>query len=134
VDLRVVKDTLSRRKKEADKANCEISRIDPGLVKITSDRTKLLVESKAVLDKIAKEDPRRAKDILVPALQLTGNHATLYSLSLAANGLYFGVKEASAYVPNFISNMNNFRDVILLLFKFKVSTRRAHYMIKYSNK
>ncbi|KAI7894341.1 uncharacterized protein EV154DRAFT_415464, partial [Mucor mucedo] len=73
VDLRVVKDTLSRRKKEADKANCEISRIDPGLVKITSDRTKLLVESKAVLDKIAKEDPRRAKDISVPALQLTGN-------------------------------------------------------------
>ncbi|CEP13341.1 hypothetical protein [Parasitella parasitica] len=122
VDLRVVKDSLSRRKKEADKANCEISRIDPGLVKITNDRTKLLLESKAVLDKIVEEDPGRAKEISVPALQLIGNHAILYSLSLAANGLYAGLKEGSAYVPNVISNMDSFRDVILLLFKFKAAT------------
>ncbi|KAG2208698.1 hypothetical protein INT47_007797 [Mucor saturninus] len=88
VDLRVVKDSLSRRKKEPDKANYEISKIDPGLVKITSDRTKLLVESKAVLDKIAK-DPIRARNISLSALQLTGNHA--------ANGLYVGLKEGSAY-------------------------------------
>lgn len=73
VDLRVVKDTPSRRKKEADKANCGISRIDPGLVKITNDRTKLLLESKAVLDRIFEEDPGRAKEISVPALQLVGN-------------------------------------------------------------
>ncbi|CEG84844.1 hypothetical protein RMATCC62417_18596 [Rhizopus microsporus] len=69
-DLRVIKDTLLMKKKEADKANCEISRIDPGLVKITSDGTKLLIQSKTVLDKLLEEDPEKAKEISVPVPQL----------------------------------------------------------------
>lgn len=73
IDSRVVKDILLRKRKEADKANCEVARINPGIIKITSDRTKLLIESKVVLDKLANGDPKRAKDICVPALQLVGN-------------------------------------------------------------
>lgn len=73
VDLRIVKNTLSRKKKKTDNANCEVSRINLGLVKTTKDRTKLFIESKIVLDKIVKEDPGRAKEISVPALQFIGN-------------------------------------------------------------
>ncbi|ORE05196.1 hypothetical protein BCV72DRAFT_243024 [Rhizopus microsporus var. microsporus] len=73
IDLRVVKDTLLVRKKKADKANCEISRIDPDLVKITSDGTKLLIGSKTVLNKLLEEDPEKAKEFSVLVPQLVGN-------------------------------------------------------------
>lgn len=72
VDLRALKDYLLRIKKEADKANCEVAKFDPSLIKITSDRTKLLIESKAVLDKLVGENPEKANDITIPGLQIIG--------------------------------------------------------------
>lgn len=72
VDLRVVKDTMSRRRKEADKANVEIVRFNPSMIKITNDRTKLLIESKTTLDKLIKEVPYIAQSISIPGLQITG--------------------------------------------------------------
>lgn len=72
VDLRALKDFLLRIKKEADKANCEVAKFDPSLIKITSDRTKLLIESKAVLDKLVGENPEKANDITIPGLQIMG--------------------------------------------------------------
>ncbi|EIE76421.1 hypothetical protein RO3G_01125 [Rhizopus delemar RA 99-880] len=72
VDLRALKDYLLRIKKEADKANCEVAKFDPSLIKITSDRTKLLIEPKAVLDKLVGENPEKANDITIPGLQIIG--------------------------------------------------------------
>jgi hypothetical protein len=105
------------------------------------------------LDKLVQEEPERAREISVPALQLIGNilfletffslnrsafflgnQTILYTVSIAVNGLYVSVKEGSVTVPNFIINIHNFRDMVLPLFKFKVSTRKALKMIKYSNK
>lgn len=71
MDLRVVKDTMSRRRKEADKANVEIVRFNPSMIKI-NDRTKLLIESKTTLDKLIKEVPYIAQSIAIPGLQITG--------------------------------------------------------------
>ncbi|RCH79269.1 hypothetical protein CU098_000311, partial [Rhizopus stolonifer] len=119
VDLRFLKDTLSRRRKEADKANCEVSKLGAGHIKITSDRTKLLIESKVILDHLIKEEPEKVKEIAVPALQLIGNRAILYSINLTTNGLYVAVKEGTAVIPNHISHIKDFREVIMLLFKFK---------------
>jgi hypothetical protein len=44
-----LKDTLPRRRKEDEKASFLISKIGPGHIKITSDRTKLLIESKGII-------------------------------------------------------------------------------------
>ena len=66
VDLRVVKDTMSRRRKEADKAKVEIARFNPSMIKITNDRTKLLIESKTTLVKLIKEVPEKNKDYCYP--------------------------------------------------------------------
>ncbi|KAG1465731.1 hypothetical protein G6F55_000946 [Rhizopus delemar] len=122
VDLRALKDYLLRIKKEADKANCEVAKFDPSLIKITSDRTKLLIESKAVLDKLVGENPEKANDITIPGLQIIGNKAILYSLRLAANGLYVDIKEGTAVIPNHVSHIKDFRETVLLLYKFKNAT------------
>ncbi|RCH78265.1 hypothetical protein CU098_004268, partial [Rhizopus stolonifer] len=46
VDLRFLKDTLSRKRKEADKANCEVPKMGAGHIKIANDKTKPLIKSK----------------------------------------------------------------------------------------
>lgn len=83
--MRFLKDTLSRRRKEADKANCEVSKMGAGHIKITSDRTKLLIESKAILDHLIKEELENVKEIAVPALQLIGS--ILFILSILFSNL-----------------------------------------------
>ncbi|KAG0749335.1 hypothetical protein G6F62_006447 [Rhizopus arrhizus] len=50
------------------------------------------------------------------------NRATLYSIHLAANGLYVAVNEGTSVVPNHIAHIKDFREVIMLLFKFKNAT------------
>ncbi|ORE10263.1 hypothetical protein BCV72DRAFT_192695, partial [Rhizopus microsporus var. microsporus] len=52
VDLRVVKDILSRRNKEAGMANVEMAKMGASIVKTCSDKSKLLIESKCVLDRL----------------------------------------------------------------------------------
>ncbi|KAG1051134.1 hypothetical protein G6F43_006640 [Rhizopus delemar] len=122
VALRILKDTLSRRRKEADKANVEIARSNPSLIKIATDRTKLHIESKIVLDKLIKGVSGRTRDISIPGLQITGSKFTLCSLKLGANGLYVGVKEGVAVIPNHTSHIKDFRETIKLLYKFKNAT------------
>lgn len=85
VDLRFLKGTLSRSRKEADKANCEVLKMGAGHIKATSDRTKLLIESKALLDHLIKEEPEDVKEIAVPALQLIGS--ILFILSILFSNL-----------------------------------------------
>ncbi|CEI90894.1 hypothetical protein RMCBS344292_16946 [Rhizopus microsporus] len=57
---------MSRRRKEADKAKVEIARFNPSMIKITNDRTKLLIESKTTLVKLIKEVPEKNKDYCYP--------------------------------------------------------------------
>ncbi|ORE02580.1 hypothetical protein BCV72DRAFT_214998, partial [Rhizopus microsporus var. microsporus] len=116
--------TLSRRKEEADKANVEFWRMNASDLKITTDRIKLFIESKCVLDHLVVEKTANAGDIAIPALQLIGNKSRLYSLRLVASVLYISVKKASAYIPSRASSIKVFRDVIELLFTFKVRIRK----------
>ncbi|KAG2224403.1 hypothetical protein INT45_002942, partial [Circinella minor] len=52
VDVRIVRDTLSRRRKEADQANVEMARKNPTISKTSSDRIKLLIESKCLAKEV----------------------------------------------------------------------------------
>ncbi|KAG2224390.1 hypothetical protein INT45_002929, partial [Circinella minor] len=121
VDVRIVRDTLSRRRKEADQANVEMARKNPTISKTSSDRIKLLIESKCVLDRLAKEVKHfKHHEIVIPALQLAGPRASFYSLQLGSNGLYIGMKDVSGTVPNKKKDLYLFRRVVDLLFRFKV--------------
>lgn len=68
----MLKDTVSRVRKEADKANMELARLDAPLSKTASDITKLLTESKCVLDQSVRENSHATEPIAIPALQLSG--------------------------------------------------------------
>ncbi|CAO3672236.1 unnamed protein product [Rhizopus microsporus] len=74
VDLRVIKDTLSRRNKEADTDNMELARMGASVVKTCSDKSKLLIESKCILDCLVREHPEQACNTVVPALQIVDNN------------------------------------------------------------
>ncbi|CEJ02322.1 hypothetical protein RMCBS344292_16329 [Rhizopus microsporus] len=120
-DLKVVRDTLLRRNKEAGAGNMEIARMGASVIKACSDKTKLLIESKCVLDHLVRASPHWAMDVAVPALQIIviGNKATLLSMRLVAPGMYVAVKEVAATIPGRASYVKDFRQVINLLFKFK---------------
>ncbi|RCH81494.1 hypothetical protein CU097_004579, partial [Rhizopus azygosporus] len=132
VDLRVVKDTMSRRRKEADKAKVEIARFNPSMIKITNDRTKLLIESKTTLVKLIKEVPEKNKDYCYP-WSTDHSKATLFSLKLGANGLYVEVKEGVTVPHNHIARIKEFREVIMLLFKLKARIKELYSIIKRFN-
>ncbi|CAO3684243.1 unnamed protein product [Rhizopus stolonifer] len=108
VDLRVMKDTLLRRKKEADKENCKISRIGLGLVKITSDKKVAdCVENSS--GQVSRRISRKSQRNSVSTLQLIGNRAILCSLGLAASGLYVGVKEGCATIPKISTTLSSLK-------------------------
>ncbi|KAI8379847.1 hypothetical protein EDC96DRAFT_434395 [Choanephora cucurbitarum] len=124
VDLRLVKDTISRRKKEASKANVEVAKFGASPAKITTDSSKLFIESKIVIDNLAKEEPKKANRTIVPSLQIVGNKIILFSVALEANGVYVAVREGSAFIPSHVSHVKDLRRVIKLLSKLKVSTQK----------
>lgn len=57
----------------------------------------------------------------------------MFSLELGANGLYVGVKEGVAVIPNHVARIKEFREVIMLLYKIKVSIEELCYTIMCSN-
>lgn len=73
VDVRAVCGRFSARRnlKEVDTANVEIARADASIGKITSDRTKLFIENKCVVDRLLFEGISK-EDAVVPCLQITG--------------------------------------------------------------
>ncbi|KAI7869482.1 hypothetical protein BDF14DRAFT_1722522, partial [Spinellus fusiger] len=117
VDVRVVRDNF--KQKETDSGNVELSRLDASVSKIISDRVKVLIESKCVVDRLLYEG-KLSSSIVVPALQLSGLRARLYSVRIAADGLYVAVDEGSSILPTTVTEIQSLRKTFCLLEKFKV--------------
>lgn len=122
VDVRAVYDQFSARKnqKEVDTANVEMARADASIGKITSDRTKLFIENKCVIDRLVLEGITK-EDAVVPCLQITGPKAILYSVRLAANGLYVGTEEGRCSLVKNGNDISNFRHAVNLVQTFRRS-------------
>jgi hypothetical protein len=142
VDLRVVRNVISKtnKRKEEGTDNAEIAGLGASIGKIDGGRCELLLESKCILDRLI--NATRDDTIVVCALQLAGINidiyeeyfnkedsnavtivglqATLFSLVLEADGLYVGIKEASASLPTSDSDLKNLREVYNVLSAFKV--------------
>ncbi|CEG82603.1 hypothetical protein RMATCC62417_16653 [Rhizopus microsporus] len=106
VDVRAVYDNFAARKskREADTRNVEILRLDASAGKVTGDKVKLFVESKCVVDRLLSENTP-SKDAIVPALQLSGLKAILFSLRLVGSGLYVAVEEDRCSLPTNVNNI-----------------------------
>ncbi|KAI7892661.1 uncharacterized protein EV154DRAFT_402736, partial [Mucor mucedo] len=114
-----LKSTLYRKNKETDLSNCEIAKMGSGQIKLTTDRTKLFIESKITLDNIVKDSTVKAKDLMIPAHQFIGrNLSILYSICLVAPSLYVAVKEGITVIPNYVNHVKDFRGVLELQNKY----------------
>ncbi|KAI7855845.1 hypothetical protein BDC45DRAFT_480527 [Circinella umbellata] len=119
VDLRLVTDTKAGKHCEDDRADCEVAKRETPISKSDTDQVKLLVESKLILDQLLA-----ATKYDKPALQLCGNCVFLYSLRLAADGLYVGAEEAQAMFRQNATEPNNLRNVVNLLDNFRLATEK----------
>lgn len=59
------------KRRESDNANVEVARLSAPVSKADTDKAKVLIESKLILDYCAIK--RGEKDLAIPALQLGGN-------------------------------------------------------------
>ncbi|KAG2222352.1 hypothetical protein INT45_009825 [Circinella minor] len=125
VDVRVVRDNYGaqKSKRESDTGNGELAKAHPSIGKITHDKAKLYIESKCVVDKLIAEI-RGGVHLSVPAIQLAGLEAKLYSLKLEEDGVYVGVLEGRCTLPTTASNLRQLQDTYKLLQKFYQATKK----------
>ncbi|KAG0165142.1 hypothetical protein DFQ28_008947 [Apophysomyces sp. BC1034] len=121
VDVRLVQDIVSKvnNRKEQDAANVEIARLDAPIGKIDSDRCKLFLESKCVIDRLVQVTGDC--NMIVCGLQLAGRKITLYSTAIESNGLYVAMKEESATLPATEVDLPDLRKVYQVLSMFRTA-------------
>ncbi|KAI9265407.1 hypothetical protein EDC94DRAFT_604808 [Helicostylum pulchrum] len=61
--------------------------------------------------------------MLLPGIRYLTRKAGPHSGIFSQNGLYVGAEESTATAPNRRSHIKDFREVINLLYKFKVSIK-----------
>ncbi|KAI8379786.1 uncharacterized protein BYT42DRAFT_546083 [Radiomyces spectabilis] len=135
VDVRAVRDNFSalRNRRESDAANVELARVGASLGKMFGDKMKLLVESKCVVDRTVK-DSNPEKIVAVPAMQITGLHAGLFSVRLGAPGLYVAVSEGTCQLPKTADMLRDLREAYVLLRKFKDASVNLSNAAIYGNR
>lgn len=122
VDVRALHDNFAARKnrQKSDTGNAEIKRMDASVGKAFSDKAKLLIESKCIVDRLLFENTPN-KCAIVPALQLTDLKATLFSLCLVSDGLYVALEDRCS-LPSNINDIDSLRQVYTLLQKLRRAT------------
>ncbi|KAI7855839.1 hypothetical protein BDC45DRAFT_567807 [Circinella umbellata] len=116
-------DTKAGKHCEDDHANCEVAKRETPVSKSDTNKIKLLVESKLILDQLLATT-KYDEPVAIPALQLCGNSVFLYSLCLAADGLYVGAQEAQGMFPQNAFELMNLRNVVNLLYNFWFATKK----------
>ncbi|KAI8379791.1 uncharacterized protein BYT42DRAFT_340731 [Radiomyces spectabilis] len=132
---RVVRDEFPalNNKKESHMGNVTISHMNEPVGKTTIDKAYLFIESKCVIDRtIIDSNPDRP--VVVPAMQIIGSHAKLFSVRLAAPGLYVVVSEGSCTLPTTVDTFRDLREVYILLRKFKDASVDLSNALIYSNR
>ncbi|KAL7326746.1 hypothetical protein PS15p_209036 [Mucor circinelloides] len=88
VDLRVLDDeVIQRYNQETEVAVAEFAKSLPGYAKFTSDRSKLQIEAKVVIDNHIRNDTNITS---VESLQICGLEVFITNLKLESPGLYVG--------------------------------------------
>ncbi|KAG0173469.1 hypothetical protein DFQ29_007951 [Apophysomyces sp. BC1021] len=104
-------------RKEQGADSVEIARLDASIGKTDSDRCKLFLESKCVIDRLVQVTGDC--NVIVCGLQLAGRKITLYSTAIESNGLYVAMKEESATLPATEVDLPDLRKVYQVLSMFR---------------
>ncbi|GAA5798396.1 hypothetical protein HPULCUR_003798 [Helicostylum pulchrum] len=117
IDLRVLLDTtVQRHNVENDVSSGEFAKYDPGRLKHQSDRCKLMIEGKIIINNMISRDI----DICsIPILQICGTELIILVNSLVAPGLYVGNELHSFSLLNTFENFKLVPDLVKSLLKFR---------------
>lgn len=117
VDMRILHD---RRRQgfdvETNVGAMEAAEEDPGDAKYLSDRCKVLVESKAMIDKFLLDG---CLIDTVDSLQICGLEVYFGSISLAARGLYVGTQFYNGTISNSLNDLTTHLDLAFNLLCFR---------------
>lgn len=117
IDLRILFDkTIQRFNVEHDISSGEFSKYDPGHLKYQSDRCKLMIEGKTIINNLVS----RGLDLhTIPILQICGTELIIIVNSLVAPGLYVGNELNSFSLVNTFENFKILPDMVKSLLNFK---------------
>ncbi|KAI9274146.1 hypothetical protein EDC94DRAFT_580098 [Helicostylum pulchrum] len=110
IDLRVLLDTtVQRHNVENDISSGEFAKYDPGRLKHQSDRCKLMIEGKIIINNMISRDI----DICsIPILQICGTELIILVNPLVAPGLYVGNELHSFSLLNTFENFKLVPDLV----------------------
>jgi hypothetical protein len=104
VDLRILFDkTIQRFNVEHDISSGEFSKYDPGQLKYQSDRCKLMIEGKTIVNNMVSCGLNLHT---IPILQICGTELIILVNSLVAPGLYVGNELNSFSLINTLEKMS----------------------------
>lgn len=99
-----------------DVASGEFAKYDPGNLKYQSERCKVMIEGKTVINNVIS----RGLDITcIPVLQICGTELYFLAISLVAPGLYVGNEISSFSLINTIENFKILPDLTRSLLEFQ---------------
>ncbi|KAL9555501.1 hypothetical protein PS6_002816 [Mucor atramentarius] len=137
VDMRILHDKVRQRyNAETDIGVCEAAEEDPGNAKYIGDRCKVMIESKAVIDRFVLDGCLIDS---VDSLQVCGPEVHFGNTSLAESGLYVGTQFYSATIDKSLSDLSKYLDLAFHLLCFhdqcvSISNQYEEHLIKTRSK
>lgn len=118
VDLRVLDDEVVQRySQETEVAVAKFAKSSPGCAKFTSDRSKLQIEAKVVIDNHIRNDTNITS---VDSLQICGLEVFITNSKLEAPGLYVGNEIYHLQIDASLSRFGEYLGLIAHLLCFMV--------------
>jgi hypothetical protein len=117
VDLRIINDKIIQRyNTENDIAVAEVAEEDSGDAKFVSDRYKISIENKVIIDRYLLDG---VKIISVDALQISGLQVFFLNTSLKEPGLYVSTELCDYSITKSLSNFARYVDLAIQLLCFR---------------
>lgn len=117
VDLRIIHDSIKQRHNfENEVGVAEAAEENPGSAKFNSDRCKVLIESKAIVDRFILDGCPIDN---VDSLQICGMEAYFIKLELQDNGLYIGTQHYHSVVDASLNSLKKYMELAFNLLCFK---------------
>lgn len=118
VDLRIINDKLVQRyNEETEVSMAEVSKESPGDKKFHSDRCKVNVENKVVIDRFLDD---LCNIDSVDSIQICGLEIFIINLSLGAPGVYVGTELFHSSIDSSLCSFSKYFDLAVQLLCFRI--------------
>ncbi|KAI7892251.1 uncharacterized protein EV154DRAFT_550831 [Mucor mucedo] len=124
VDLRIIHESIKQRYNvENEVGVAEAAEENPGKVKFHSDRCKVLIESKAIVDRFILDGCNIDN---VDSLQICGMEIYFIKLELRDHGLYTGTQHYHSVVDASLNSLDKYMDLAMNLLCFRDRCIQIH--------